>query len=103
VAGKPLDLEKEDGRDYLKALKKVHLGLLAGSTPIRRWKPAVGGMAKTEDRQRPATNHGVIACNAIRSLINAVKHWDGIAPGLKQRIATDWEELREVAANVHLD
>lgn len=103
VAGKPLDMEKDDGKDYLKALKKVHLGLLAGSTPIRRWKPAVGGLAKTEDRQRPPTNHGVIACNAIRSLINAVKHWDDIPAGLKQRIATDWEELREAAAKVHLD
>ncbi|HMO03922.1 MAG TPA: hypothetical protein PKC67_02455 [Kiritimatiellia bacterium] len=103
VAGEPLDMEKDDGKDYLKALKKVHLGLLAGSTPIRRWKPAVGGLAKTEDRQRPEINYGKLGYNAILTIKNAIKHWDKVSSTDKQSIARVWEELREAAAKVHLD
>lgn len=103
VPGEDLDMGTDAGKDYLRSLKDVHLGLLAGSTPIRRWKPAVGGRSKTEGKERAPIDYAANACRALRTLINAIEHWDQVKPSLKQRIATDWEELREKAAKVNLD
>ena len=103
LEGEALDMEADKGKEYHKALKKVHLGLLAGSTPIRRWKPAVGGLAKTEGKPRPKIDHGKLGYNAILTIKNTIKNWDLVSSGDKQNIARVWEELRTAAAKVHLD
>lgn len=103
LAGRDLDLEKDEDKDYHKALKKVHLGLLAGSTPIRRWKPAVGGLAKTDEKPRPKIDHGKLGYNAILTIKNTVKNWDKVSAADKQNIARVWEELRHEAQTVHLN
>ena len=51
-AGKKL----EEGDPELAAIDEAWAGVLAGTTPIRRWKAAVGGRAKTKAVQRAETD-----------------------------------------------
>lgn len=51
-AGKKL----EEGDPELAAIDEAWAGVLAGTTPIRRWKAAVGGRAKTKSVGRAATD-----------------------------------------------
>ena len=46
----------EEGDPELKAIDEAWAGVLAGRTPIRRWKAAVGGRSTTKDVQRSETN-----------------------------------------------
>jgi hypothetical protein len=55
-AGKKL----KEGAPELVAIDEAWAGVLAGTTPIRRWMAAVGGKAATKGVGRAATN--VVAC-----------------------------------------
>ena len=46
----------EEGDPELKAIDEAWAGVLAGTTPIRRWKAAVGGRKTTKEVQRAATD-----------------------------------------------
>ena len=84
-----------EGSAELKAIDETWAGVLAGTTPIRRWKAAVGGRAKTKEVQRSATNvvkSGVECAKKFRTF--GGKAWEKIP--LEDRILV-LDEFRRVA------
>ena len=96
IPQRDLDLNDEEDRRYYESLKAIHGRLLAGSTPVRRWKAAAGGQAATVGRE-VEINYAEIADRSMISLINAFGHWKEIKPGDRQILADKWERVAEAA------
>ena len=66
----------EEGDPELKAIDEAWAGVLAGRTPIRRWKAAVGGKRTTKDVQRAAVSWYDVGKKGLVSLRGVGEHWD---------------------------
>ena len=94
-----------EGQGPDSAAREVYEEVLAGRTPIRRWKAAVAGLAATRDRPRRPVDYAALAARAIRSLETVFRAWpelrgelrDGIGEALRQCLDAAPEEAREWA------
>ena len=92
-AGKKL----EEGDPELAAIDEAWAGVLAGTTPIRRWKAAVGGRAKTKAVQRAETDvvkSGVECAKKFRTF--GGKAWGKIPMEDRVLILDAFRKVREL-------
>ena len=54
--------------------------VMSGRTPIRRWQAALQGRAKTEGKEKQATDYAEVARRSLVGLKNALDNWDELAP-----------------------
>lgn len=72
-----LDLKDKDDKVYFEALKHNYANVMAGSTPIRRWKAAQGGKVATAEG-RPEIDYAELFREGLNHLRTAAKHWKDI-------------------------
>ena len=92
-AGKKL----EEGDPELAAIDEAWAGVLAGTTPIRRWKAAVGGRATTKSVQRAETDvvkSGVECAKKFRTF--GGKTWGKIPMEDRVLILDAFRKVREL-------
>lgn len=73
-----LDLADKADKSYFESLKLNHARVLAGSTPIRRWKAALGGKVATAEG-RPEIDYAELFREGLHHLRTASKHWQDVA------------------------
>lgn len=88
----------EEGDPELKAIDEAWAGVLAGRTPIRRWKAAVGGKRTTKEVQRAEIRWVLVGRDGLTKVRNALGgHWENLS--LDERLEL-LEMAREVAAEL---
>ena len=87
-----LDLKEKDDKVYYDCLKLTHANVMAGSTPIRRWKAAQAGKS-TQAEGRTEIDYADLFREGLNHLRTASKHWKDIT--FQER-----EGLVELAAKV---
>ena len=87
----------EEGDPELKAIDEAWAGVLAGRTPIRRWKAAVGGKRTTKDVQRAAVSWYDVGKKGLVSLRGVGEHWDELPMEDRMELL---QLAREVAAEL---
>ena len=100
--GKPLNPEDEDDKEYLKQMRGAWNNIFTGTTPIRRWKCAVGSRAKTAGKERADTNYTDLARRTFASLRTILRHWAEIPSKERQQLAEQWDALMDLAKQNHL-
>jgi hypothetical protein len=65
--------------------------VLAGTTPIRRWKSAVAGK-KAEQRGRNDTNYAELLYRGVRHLESAFRHWKAIPAARRAEAEEFWRK-----------
>ena len=92
VAGSELrhEAEKEDAE----AAREIYDDVLAGRTPIRRWKAALAGRTATKDKPKKPIDYEKLAYVALRSLRTVAEAWPNIKGAVKDRIEEKfWETM----------
>lgn len=92
VAGSELrhEAEKEDAD----AAREIYDDVLAGRTPIRRWKAALAGRTATKDKPKKPIDYEKLAYVALRSLRTVAEAWPGLKGAVKDRIEEKfWETM----------
>ena len=74
--------EKEDGE----AAREVYEDVLAGRTPIRRWKAALAGRTATKDKPKKAIDYAAVCARVCASLDTLFKAWPSLRGQLKGEI-----------------
>ena len=72
-----LDLKDKADKVYWDCLKATHANVMAGSTPIRRWKPAVAGKS-TQAEGRTEIDYADLFREGLHHLRTAAKHWGDV-------------------------
>ena len=84
VAGSELrhEAEKEDAE----AAREIYDDVLAGRTPIRRWKAALAGRTATKDKPKKAIDYAAVCARVCASLDTLFKAWPSLRGQLKGEI-----------------
>lgn len=99
----PLDPAKEEDAHVLAVVDGIYDGVLDGSTPIRRWKAALGGKLPTSNGQGKAeTNHGDLCRRALISLTTAFSNWKKVKPLAFPEVESRWKAVLAVVPE-HLE
>ncbi|MBP8654944.1 MAG: ParB N-terminal domain-containing protein [Kiritimatiellae bacterium] len=72
-----LDLKDKADKVYFDCLKLTHANVMAGSTPIRRWKAAQAGKS-TQAEGRTEIDYADLFREGLNHLRTASKHWKDI-------------------------
>lgn len=72
-----LDLKDKTDKVYFDCLKLTHANVMAGSTPIRRWKAAQAGKS-TQAEGRTEIDYADLFREGLNHLRTASKHWKDI-------------------------
>lgn len=99
-------LEEAGKEDASEVAREVYEDVLAGRTPIRRWKAALAGREATRDKPKKPVDFRALAERSITSLGTVAEAWPTLRGAVKdeiyERFAALWaalpEELRAVAA-----
>jgi len=84
------EAEKEDAD----AAREIYDDVLAGRTPIRRWKAALAGRTATKDKPKKPIDYEKLAYVALRSLRTVAEAWPNIKGAVKDRIEEKfWETM----------
>ena len=94
VAGSELrhEAEKEDAD----AAREVYEDVLAGRTPIRRWRAALNGRTATKDKPKKPVDYKKLCESVCASLRTICKAWGGLKGALRDEIG---EKLGDVLAD----
>lgn len=76
------EAEKEGGE----AAREVYEAVLAGKTPIRRWKAAVKGIEATRDKPRRPVDYAALCARVCASLGTIFKAWPELTGATKGAI-----------------
>lgn len=102
VAGSELrhEAEKEDAE----AAREIYDDVLAGRTPIRRWKAALAGRTATKDKPKKPIDYEKLAYVALRSLRTVAEAWPGLKGAVKDRIEEKfWETMDAMPPELRSD
>ena len=88
------EVEKDHAAAEEEALHEVFDDVLAGRTPIRRWKAALAGRTATKDKPKKPIDYEKLAYVALRSLRTVAEAWPGLKGAVKDRIEEKfWETM----------
>ena len=85
----------EDSDPEMKAIDETWAGVLAGTTPIRRMRAAVGGKTATKEVRRAEVSWYDVGKKALASLRGLGGHWEGLAMEDRMELL---QLVREVSA-----
>lgn len=94
VAGS--ELRDEAGKEGGEAAREVYEDVMAGRTPIRRWKAALAGRTATKDKPKKPVDYKKLCEGVCASLRTICKAWPGLKGALRDEIG---EKLRDVLAD----
>lgn len=86
------ETEKEDAE----AAREIYEDVMAGRTPIRRWKAALAGRTATKGKPKKAVDYSALCertCAALRTIFKA---WPGLKGALRDEIG---EKLHDALAD----
>lgn len=80
------EVEKDHAAAEEEALHEVFDDVLAGRTPIRRWKAALAGRTATKDKPKKAIDYAAVCARVCASLDTLFKAWPSLRGQLKGEI-----------------
>lgn len=89
------EVEKDHAAAEEEALHEVFDDVLAGRTPIRRWKAALKGRTATKDKPKKAVDYSALCERTCASLRSISKAWPRLRGALRDEIG---EKLRDALA-----
>lgn len=90
-----LDLKDKTDKVYFDCLKITHANVMAGSTPIRRWKAAQAGKS-TQAEGRTEIDYADLFREGLNHLRTASKHWKDITFKDRQTLVELASKIGEV-------
>lgn len=90
------EVEKDHAAAEEEALHEVFDDVLAGRTPIRRWKAALAGRTATKDKPKKPIDYKRICDSVCASLRTISKAWPGLKGALRDEIG---EKLHDTLAD----
>ncbi len=90
-----LDLKDKADKVYFDCLKITHANVMAGSTPIRRWKAAQAGKS-TQAEGRTEIDYADLFREGLNHLRTASKHWKDITFKDRQTLVELASKIGEV-------
>ena len=90
-----LDLKDKADKVYFDCLKMTHANVMAGSTPIRRWKAAQAGKS-TQAEGRTEIDYADLFREGLNHLRTASKHWKDITFKDRQALVELASKIGEV-------
>lgn len=98
------EVEKDHAAAEEEALHEVFDDVLAGRTPIRRWKAALAGRTATKDKPKKPIDYEKLAYVALRSLRTVAEAWPGLKGAVKDRIEEKfWETMDAMPPELRSD
>lgn len=89
------EVEKDHAAAEEEALHEVFDDVLAGRTPIRRWRAALNGRTATKDKPKKPVDYKGLCNSVCASLRTICKAWGGLKGALRDEIG---EKLHDVLA-----
>lgn len=89
------ELMEEAGKGENEAARVVYDDVMAGRTPIRRWKAALKGRTATKDKPKKAVDWSALCERTCASLRSIAKAWPRLRGALRDEIG---EKLRAALA-----
>ena len=89
------EVEKDHAAAEEEALHEVFDDVLAGRTPIRRWRAALNGRTATKDKPKNPVDYKRLCNSVCASLRTICKAWGGLKGALRDEIG---EKLGDVLA-----
>lgn len=93
---RPLDMGDEEDKRAAATTEKVFNDVLAGGTPVRKWKASWNGRKHTTGpKGRPVLNYAKLAKTAMNHLLTVfrAKAWHDISPYQRDEIVKKWSEV----------
>lgn len=90
-----LDLADKADKVYFECLKTIFANVMAGSTPIRRWKPALAGKS-TQAEGRTEIDYAALFREGLNHLRTASKHWKDITFQERQTLVELASKIGEI-------
>ena len=98
------EVEKDHAAAEEEALHEVFDDVLAGRTPIRRWKAALAGRTATKDKPKKAVDWSALCERTCASLRSIAKAWPRLKGALRDEIGEKLRDaLAEAPAELRLD
>lgn len=89
------EIEKDHAAAEGEALHEVFEDVMAGRTPIRRWRAALNGRTATKDKPKKPVDYKRLCNSVCASLRTICKAWPGLKGALRDEIG---EKLRDALA-----
>ena len=90
------ELIDEAGKEGGEAAREVYEDVMAGRTPIRRWRAALAGRTATKDKPKKPVDYKKICESVCASLRTICKAWPGLKGALRDEIG---EKLHDTLAD----
>lgn len=90
-----LDLQNKEDQTIAAAVEQTYAGVLAGGTPVRRWKAGVCGIATTAGG-RPDVDYAMVFKKGIQHVRTGIGQWQQLSLDDRKSIIHAWHKLREI-------
>lgn len=85
-----IDLDKPSGKLLADTIDAQYLKVLGGTSPVRRWKAALGGAVATKGMARAQIKYGDLALRTLTSLTTVCDHWSELSHREQELVETEW-------------